>query len=91
MYRITFLIVLVFSEEKFKILLIHFSVNFYVLVVSLLAAALVLHSMSALLKWKGLTMLWYSNQWFLLAYYCLAAMLTFVTILRIRRDFIYVS
>lgn len=47
--------------------------------------------MSALLKWKGLTMLWYSNQWFLLAYYCLAAMLTFVTILRIRRDFIYSS
>lgn len=91
MYRITFLIVLVFSEKKLKMLLVHFSINFCVLVVSLLAAALVLHSMSALLKLKGLTMLWYSNQWFLLAYYCLAAVLTFATILRIRKDFIYVS
>lgn len=69
----------------------HFLVNFLFMGIGRFVILVALYFLASLLEAKGLSMLWYSNQWFVVSYYGVATLYLTTTLLKIRQRFVPVS
>lgn len=80
-----------FSDHSFKSILYHVSVNVVFFIISIVSVSSALFGLSKLLEWKALTMLWFSSQWFAIAYYGIAVLYVTTSILKLRPFLLSVS
>lgn len=73
-----------FSDHSFSSVLYHISINVIFFIISCVGVTSALFGLSKLLEWKGLTMLWFSSQWFAITYYGLAVLYVTTTVLKLR-------